>query len=134
MTSFSLDVTRFIEDSLNAIEAVAKDIIIEIGESVVTLTPVKTGRLKGNWQMTVGSPSMHSLIRYDFRGHETLEDINKGAMSFTAGQIAYIVNNLSYAGFIEDGGSRYKAPEGMVKPTMAKFNFIIGEAIKKYKI
>lgn len=132
--SFSKDIDSFIVSAISSIENVAKDIIIEIGKSLITLTPVKTGRLKGNWQLTVTSPASHSLIKYDKSGNETLSTMMSKVESFTAGQVAYIVNNLSYAGFIENGGSRYKAPDGMVRPTEAKFNFIINEAIKKNKI
>lgn len=131
---FGRVISVFVQETLETIDLIFRDIVIEVGKSVVTLTPVKTGRLKGNWQLSVQAPVTHSLIRYDGVGDSTLSDLVNTAGTLTGGQVAYIVNNLTYAGFIEHGGSRFKAPEGMVGPTQTKFEIIIRDAISKYKM
>lgn len=132
--SFADQVAKFVLDATTAIEDTAKEILIEVGDSLVVLTPVLTGRLKGNWQMTVGSPSTQSLIRYDRTGEETRADIWNKVHNFELGQVAFIVNNLTYSEIIEYGGSPLKAPDGMLRVTEAKFDHIIKLAIENNRM
>lgn len=129
--SFSKQVDEFISETLNAIDGTLQEIVIKIGDSLVYLTPVITGRLRGNWQLTFGSPSSQSLIRYDKDGGITMRDLESKSALFTAGEVAYIVNNLTYAETIEKYGrqSRY-----MVFLTEARFETIIAEAINNNKL
>lgn len=132
--NFSEQITKFVLEATASIEDTAKEIIFEVGDSLVTLTPVLTGRLKGNWQMTVGSPSTHSMIRYDKTGDATKEDIWNKVHNFELGQVAFIVNNLTYSEIIEYGGSPLKAPDGMLRVTEAKFEHIIKLAIENNRM
>ena len=131
LSEFSLQIDSFIDATLNAIDNTLREIIFNIGDSVVHLTPVVTGRLRGNWQLTIGAPSNQSLIRYDKDGGVTLQDLQSKAALFTAGEVAYIVNNLMYSEYIEKFGrkSRY-----MVFLTEARFETIIAEAIRNNHI
>ena len=69
----------------------------------------------------------------DKEGAETLARIVAGASTFTAGQVAFITNSLPYAIPLEYGHSK-KAPEGMIRVTVARFEQIIQEAIKGNQI
>lgn len=100
-----------------------------MGRDVVTLSPVKTGLFKGNWQLSIGSGATSSLLRQDPEGNETLSDIARKANSFTAGQVAYIQNHILY-GYDLEYGSSIQAPEGIVRITAAKFNQIVEEAAR----
>jgi hypothetical protein len=134
MASFNLTIDTWVNDVTKSMENIFKEIVIDLGESLVTMTPVLTGRLRGNWIMTINSPATNSLIRYDTDGGTTIADIIDGAMSLSLGDVAYIVNNLTYSELIEDGGSQFKAPEGMLIATADKFEFLLIDIIERNKV
>ncbi|MNJ81742.1 hypothetical protein D3C77_807050 [compost metagenome] len=53
--------------------------------------------------------------------------------ALTIGQTAFIVNNLPYAIPLEYGHSS-QAPAGMVRVTLANFQRIVDEAIRKNRV
>lgn len=131
MDSFANALTNFATSTSQVLDEIFQEVVIDIGTRVITLTPVLTGRLKGNWQATVGSPSTKSLVRYDKTGDAAISDLIAKAKTFSAGEVAYIVNNLIYANFIELGGSPNKAPDGMVRVTAAEFEAIVRDVVKR---
>lgn len=127
--SFAESLAAFAESTKAVIAEVFRSVVIEIGTSVVILSPVDTGRFKGNWQLTLDQPSLQSLDRYDKAGHETIAELVAQANQLEAGQVAYIVNNLVYGIPLEYGHSD-QAPAGMVQITLARFQQIVEEAIR----
>lgn len=111
------------------IDNTLQTMVLLIGKNLVTLSPVDTGRFKGNWQMSIGALSTSSMLRYDQDGAETLADIARVSNKFTAGQIAYIQNNVLY-GYDLEYGSSAQAPDGMVRVTEARFLTILNEAMR----
>lgn len=91
------------------------------------------GRFRGNWQLTIGAPASSETGRIDPNGTETLNALRAQAALLTAGQVAYIVNNLPYAVPLEYGHST-QAPGGMVRITVARFQEIVSAAIKGNQI
>lgn len=126
---FAESLAAFAESTKAVIDEVFRSVVIEIGTSVVVLSPVDTGRFKGNWQLTIDQPSLQSLDRYDKAGHETIAELVAQANQLEAGQVAYIVNNLVYGIPLEYGHSD-QAPAGMVQITLARFQQIVEEAIR----
>lgn len=131
--SFAETMAAFAEQTREAIDDVFREVVIEIGTSVIRLSPVDTGRFKGNWQFTIGSPSNQSLDTVDKAGHETIAALVAQVSSLEAGQIAYIVNNLVYGVPLEYGHSA-QAPAGMVQITLARFQQIVEEAIRNNQV
>jgi hypothetical protein len=188
--SFAESIRQFAEQAKEAIDATVREIVIEIGSSVITMSPVgnpelwaanhvatqynkevgeensrrranpenltKAGRLKpgrklndgmdvvapegyvggrfrGNWQFSLGSPESGVVDRIDGRSSETLNALIAQANTMTAGQVAYIVNNLPYAIPLEYGHST-QAPSGMVRVTLARFQQIVQEAIRNNQV
>ncbi len=131
--SFAESLAAFAEQTREAIDNVFREVVIEIGSSVIRLSPVDTGRFKGNWQFTIGSPSNQSLDTADKAGHETIATLVAQVSSLEAGKIAYIVNNLVYGVPLEYGHSA-QAPAGMVQITLARFQQIVEEAIRNNKV
>ncbi|KAA8712945.1 hypothetical protein [Pseudomonas cannabina] len=127
--SFAETLAAFSESTKAVIDEVFRSVVIEIGTSVVVLSPVDTGRFKGNWQLTIDQPSSQSLDKYDKAGHETIAELVAQANQLEAGQVAYIVNNLVYGIPLEYGHSD-QAPAGMVQITLARFQQIVEEAIR----
>ena len=91
------------------------------------------GRFRGNWQFSVGAPADGVLDNVDPSGRMTIALLRGQVESLTAGQIAYIVNNLPYAIPLEYGHST-QAPGGMVRITVARFQQIVEEAIRNNQV
>ena len=131
--SFAESLAAFAEQTKEAIDDVFREVVIEIGTSVIRLSPVDTGRFKGNWQFTVGAPSNQSMDTFDKAGHETIATLVAEVSKLEAGQVAYIVNNLVYGVPLEYGHSD-QAPAGMVQITLARFQQIVEEAIRNNQV
>lgn len=142
MADFFDLINEFVEETEVKIDDILQTIVIKVGESLVYLSPVDTGRFRGNWQLSVGSPSTSSTLRYDQAGQVTVNDIASKANTFTAGQIAYIQNNVAYGHDLEygtyngptskvtDQGFSRQAPAGMVGVTEMQFTRIVSDAVR----
>lgn len=134
MSDFLDTINRWTEETEVAIDNVLQTIVIMVGKSVVTLSPVDTGLFKGNWQLTIDGSANSSLIRYDAEGYDTLRDIASKANSFTAGQVAYIQNMVTYGYDLEYGSSaQARDPDGMVRVTAMRFSRIVEDAVRLHK-
>ena len=90
------------------------------------------GRFRSNWQLTSGIPATGEIEAVEGAG-ETIAKIVAAAGTLTIGEVAYIVNNLPYAVPLEYGHST-QAPNGMVRVTLARFQQIVEEAIRKHRV
>lgn len=135
--SFADTISMWVEDVSSAMDKVIREVVINIGYSIITLTPVETGALKGNWNVTIGSPdTSYNLTTQDPEGYATLGRLTQTANTLTAGQVAYIVNTVYYAEQIEYGYSKLKAPNGMfrISTTPAMFEKVFQEAVAQHKV
>lgn len=130
MADFMDVIHKWCDQTENTLDEVLQTIVIKIGTSLVRLSPVDTGRFKGNWQLTIDSRAESSLNRFDKEGGATLTEITKKANTFTAGQIAYIQNHVLYGYDLEYGSSaQARNPDGMLRITAARFSQIVDEAV-----
>lgn len=127
--SFSAQLQQFAEQTKAKMDAIFQDVVIEIGESIIRLSPVDTGLFKGNWQMTVDTPASGHIENFDKEGSETIAKLVASASRLEAGQVAWIVNNLPYAIPLEFGHSQ-QAPAGVVRVTLARFQEIVAAAVQ----
>lgn len=132
--SFFKTINAWVENVDKSLDEVVKHIVIELGADLIELTPVDTGRLKGNWIMSINGETYHSNIRYDDTGDVTFRELLDKVKSLSAGDIAYIANRLLYSEIIEWGGSPRKAPEGMLRVTAARFEHYVDEAVAKHRV
>lgn len=188
--SFALSLAEFAAQSSDAIDASVREIIIEVGSSLIRMSPVgnpeiwaqnsvaaeynkavdehnsalrrdpsnltKGGRLKkgrklndgmgikapegyvggrfrANWHISLGVVESVTFDEVDPSGAETTAALVAAMSDFTAGQMAYIINNLPYAIPLEFGHST-QAPGGMVRVTVARFQQIVLEAIRNNQV
>lgn len=131
--SFALQLAEFAAQAKEAVDASLREIIIEIGNSLIRMSPVDTGRFRGNWQMTIEAPAAGTLSTLDPTGTEATARIAGESILFRAGTTAFIVNNLPYAIPLEYGHSD-QAPGGMVRITQARFQQIVLEAIRNNQV
>lgn len=97
--SFSSDIAKFNKKTEEKSLKVFRAVGFEMFGRIVKRTPVDTGRLRNNWQITDG---------------------------VKLGDKLFITNNLPYAKRIEDGYSA-QAPAGMVKVTVNEFKSIVNK-------
>jgi hypothetical protein len=116
-------------------EKVVRGTLLGLASRIIDDTPVDTGRLRGNWQASFDAAKNSKLQR-------TQTSTGSGAATgeaeqvigrYQPGQTFYLTNNLPYAYTIEFGGSKVKAPQGMLRKNVAAYQARINEAIAKAK-
>lgn len=125
MSTFAIDVKKFVSKAEDRMEGLVRAIVIELFTSVIMDTPVDTGRLRGNWQISIREPKTGTVNVTDPSGGNTVkkvEDLVAGA-DISASDIQFFLsNNLPYASRIEFDGYSKQAPEGMVRRNMIRIS------------
>lgn len=104
-------------------------VAIQMYNSVVEKTPIDTGRARGNWHCSKGSPL--SAVSERTADSPLSEEVAK--ISSTSGDdTIYIQNNLPYINRLENGWSG-QAPQGMVRLTVQEIKSFIEKAVKENK-
>lgn len=119
---FEIQIDRFVDDDIpKAFYDLMRAISLTGLSSLVMMTPVDTGRARGNWLVSIGST--------DFTSDDSSED-KAGASTIGTGSaklsglkadpftVVYLQNNLPYIEELERGSST-QAPSGMVTVTIA---------------
>lgn len=109
--------------------AIVQKLSLEILRRIVIKTPVDTGRARGNWMVAINSIPQ-GIIEIERLSESQAQafalsngiPIIKSAKPFTAISIA---NNLPYIGVLEMGSSK-KAPQGMVRVSLAEIQATFG--------
>lgn len=107
---------------------VQRAIALEALRGVVMMTPVDTGRARGNWQVTHDTPADGEVDVADKGGRAT---IGKGAAEIAAiepFEVTYLTNNLDYIEELEKGSSK-QSPHGMVGVTATRLALIRRRAL-----
>jgi hypothetical protein len=84
-------------------------VCLQILSGVVYLTPVDTGRLRANWQLTIGEPAAGVLEVTDPTGATTVARESVKVTHLTPFQVAWISNNVEYCAYIENGTEKIPA-------------------------
>lgn len=127
---FMADLTAFADHFDGNIDKTLRFSVMLTSQGVVLNTPVDSGRLRSNWQFGRVLPPGDTLDTLDTSGAATIARIAGQVTSLKAGGECWIVNNLPYAGRIEYGYSRIKAPAGMVRITLANLPRAIEEYVR----
>lgn len=106
MASFGAQLQAFADKTGKKLEEVDRSFKLELFDRVVRRTPVDTGRLKGNWQVSTGAPAQGELQRFARNGDQKIQP-QVGLNPQEAAQIrpfseTWLVNNLPYARPIEE--------------------------------
>lgn len=109
-------------------EEIADKAVRKVGltaySTLVVTTPVKTGRARNGYVMTNGSPS--SEVSAEGLDHYPAPDaIPSAVRKAKLGEPIYIVNNVEYIGFLDDGSSQ-QAPGGMTSVMVAQLEAQFG--------
>jgi len=120
--------------ALDRANMVKRRIALELLKKIIERTPVRTGRLRGNWQASLnGRASGEIEIGRKVRTGERISEGEASAIGTQAiiagsavigrvrpGEDIYLTNNLPYTMLIEKGGSQKQAPAGMVAVSLAE--------------
>lgn len=135
MLSRSFDLKKFTELTKDKLEKVIKGSMSDLCEAVIMDTPVDTGRLRGNWYPAINEYSLkEDWKHFDKIGTDTVQKANNMIEKVEIGDKFTMSNNLVYAPIIEyTGHSKIKAPRGMVRINLVKFNSIVKKRVRELK-
>lgn len=121
--SFSNDVKRWAKKANRTTGEILRGASISLFNDIITATPVDTGRLVGNWQVTFDAPASTSLnIDHSTKSEVALRTANViSNHKFNDDVEVYFTNNLPYAVAIEEGHGANNAPGGMVRSNVIKW-------------
>jgi hypothetical protein len=100
------------------IDQEVRALTVGIFGSVIKMTPVDTGRAKGNWQCTIGSPASGTV---ETSGEDAAMSAMMQAVPDYAGKKVFLTNNLPYIQKLEYDAHSSQAPNGMVRVPIARF-------------
>lgn len=104
------------------VKAFTKKVALEVLKGVVLLTPVDTGRARGNWQLDIENIPEGEIDTTDKDGGPTIAKGLANLAALAPFQTVYIANNVPYIVFLEEGTDKM-APVGMVSRTVARLAF-----------
>lgn len=130
---FIVSINAFVTKAKANQEQVIRAVSLRILSRLVQMSPVDTGRFRGNWLVGFNSQPGGVSEELDKNGTQT---IGRGALmieQFKVGTTAvYFTNNLPYAYSLEMGHSQ-QAPGGMVRITAAEFQQFFNAAAQEVK-
>lgn len=128
--TFSLDIKEFAEKTERNVNDVKQTVAIDLFGSIIKSSPVDTGRFRGNWNASIGSPDLSVSESADVSGQSSTSEMTKTITTSTVNDSLFMSNNLPYAERLEYGWSK-QAPSGMVRINIARFQAAIQKAIAK---
>jgi hypothetical protein len=117
MSTFKLDVSKFIDKTSKTADAEVRKICLDLLTGIVLKTPVDTGRARANWFTSINSPTAKVTVSTDPSGSSAISN-GLSAISKATGNVLWITNNLPYIYRLEFEGWSKQAPAGMVRVTV----------------
>lgn len=99
----TVDFQKALRAAQEAAEKVMRATMFTLYSTTSRDTPVDTGRLRANWQVTLNQPATHQV------GGSTASNPSPTLNSYTIDKTMYLTNNLPYADVIENGGANRTA-------------------------
>ena len=127
LAQFNREIDAFARKVPDRAVLVQKNVTMEALRRLVFKTPVKSGRARGNWQVTIGDPAMGQLDVLDVDGSMTVAAGLAALAGLPPYQIVWISNNVDYIERLEHGHSK-QAPEGMLAVTVEELRAMFREA------
>lgn len=148
MSKFDREMKKAGKKIEDAIEKSIRGVALEMFSEIVIRTPVgnpslwksdppkgyRGGRLRGNWQASIRSPSFTKLEIKDAAGSATIANANRKIAAYDLkDKDIWFSNNLPYADRVENGWSSQR-PTGMVRTTVRMFQQLLDKMARKNKI
>lgn len=129
--SFSRDLQRFRERTMEKYTKVKRLSAFDLFSAIVLETPVDKGVLRNNWFASIGNGSTETTDTGDKSGASTVQKIRSILEGTDLVKDVFLTNNLPYAVPIEFDGISGKAPEGMVRVNVLRWNQIVRANARK---
>ena len=127
LAQFNREIDAFARKVPDRAVLVQKNVTMEALRRLVFKTPVKSGRARGNWQVTINDPATGQLDVLDVDGSMTIAAGLAALAGLQPYQIVWISNNVDYIERLEHGHSK-QAPEGMLAVTVEELRAMFREA------
>lgn len=128
--SFAAQLQAFGELVQQEADEVFQIVATEVGQSVINLTPVDTGRALSNWNAGINAPDDVYRETEDPLDSKTSARLAGEFQLLKFGDTAFITNATPHIPFLEYGSSK-QAPSGFVRITLARFNNIVQDAVSR---
>lgn len=132
MANLGDQLKAFAEKTKADMETVVRKTAFSLGESMVVMSPVRSGRFRGNWQYGADTINTSTGGADDKSGRTALNRIQAGIRGWKPGQTIWITNSLVYGPRLEAGWSK-QSPAGMVRVSVANYQQYIADAIASVK-
>lgn len=127
---FGLQLRGFVNKTNKNIDNVRRGVALRLFKAIILDTPVLTGRLRANWRCSIDEPDTTTTSSVDRTGASSINEAARIIASSGMLDTVILTNSLPYAARIEyDGWSHTKAPEGMVRLNVARFEELLGEMV-----
>ncbi|MDF1685359.1 MAG: HK97 gp10 family phage protein [Parvibaculaceae bacterium] len=113
------------EGAEDEVRVVTQTVALQALRGVVNMSPVDTGRFRGNWNVGVGQLDPLITDKVDKSGAATISQGSAEINSSKAYQVIHLTNSLPYAQKLELGSSK-QAPAGMVSVTFSNLQAQFG--------
>jgi bacteriophage HK97-gp10 putative tail-component len=130
--SFAAQIDEWVKKTSQRMEAVVKTAAQNVGEEVISRTPVDTGFLRASFTATLNSipPRLRELPKRDQT--YPAPDINLVIEGAKLGDTIYMTFGASYARYVEYG-TRNQFPAAMVRLSARNWPFHVQQAIREAK-
>lgn len=123
------DIENLSKRTMAKIQKIMKTAAMELFKSVIMMTPVDTGRAKGNWQCTMTRPA-NGIIDSEQSEEVTIAKMVETTLKSSIKNGIFLTNNLPYIQKLEYGGYgdgpktqkgySKQAPAGMVRVSLER--------------
>jgi len=123
---------RTVDYSRNLDEVIRRS-ALEVGRRIIDRTPIKTGKARSNWNISLGAPDIttrDATAEHYLHGAEDLPQPGVGKLSVYDEIPVMISNSLPYAPKLERGSST-QSPSGMVRITAMEFPTIVNAIARR---
>jgi len=125
---FQADIERFAKALKQDLDTVTRAVIVELFNGIIRDTRVDTGRLRGNWQVSLDNPVTTQTDRLDTvpqgsPGGSAQADV---LATVQAGRVNWLSNNLPYAEVWEER-------DGMARRNIARLERTVEQEARRVR-
>ena len=131
MASFSAQINNFSSLTMEKALKVKKQAAFELFRAIVYQTPVLDGYLRNNWFVTIGNGTTETTADADASGSGAVRKAELVLAQASLPKDIYFTNNLPYAYRIEFDGYSAKAPAGMVRVNVTRWDRMVEKAARR---
>ena len=127
--TFASNVQKFVIKSKIRGDLVLRKLAFDALAGVIRMSPVRTGRFRGNWNLALHRPNLS--VNMDLKDKQGGMTETKGQAKVSqadVGMSIFITNNVPYAHALEQGSSK-QARMGVLRPTVERIKSGLKEII-----